>query len=173
MQIINHAQRTWFDEDPSKGSGLCTYHINILKKPTSLPVSNAFWYIGSTQSIKIEIVCLSLLPRHHGKNQQVTLYSSYQIMRGWRFLAVKVELLGSLGQSPRFNFDNYLVGTNTRKIFKTVSLILEGKGKDARIPKYWDGNAGDRIIKVLVEIFDQLEGKWWIFQEDYFLSLLL
>ena len=45
------------------------------------------------------------------------------------------------------------------KIFETVSLILEGKSKDARIPKYWDGNAGDRIIKVLVETFDQLQSK--------------
>lgn len=50
---------------------------------------------------------------------------------------------------------NYLIGTNTRKIFETVSLILEGKGKNAEIPKYWDGNAGDRIIKILVETFDQ------------------
>ena len=54
---------------------------------------------------------------------------------------------------------NYLIGTDTRKIFETVSLILEGKDKDARIPKYWDGNAGDRIIKVLVETFDQLQSK--------------
>jgi len=51
---------------------------------------------------------------------------------------------------------NYLIGTDTKKIFETVSLILKGKGKDARIPKYWDGNAGDRIIKILVETFDQL-----------------
>ena len=48
---------------------------------------------------------------------------------------------------------NYLIGTDTKKISETVSLILGGKGKEARIPKYWDGNAGDRIIKILVETF--------------------
>jgi UDP-N-acetylglucosamine 2-epimerase (non-hydrolysing) len=51
---------------------------------------------------------------------------------------------------------NYLIGTDTRKIFKTVSLILDGKGKKARIPKLWDGNAGDRIIKILTNFFDKL-----------------
>lgn len=51
---------------------------------------------------------------------------------------------------------NYLIGTNTRKICETVSLILEGKSKNSRIPKYWDGSAGDRIIKILVETFNQL-----------------
>ncbi len=49
---------------------------------------------------------------------------------------------------------NYLIGTDVKKIFETVSLILEGKGKAARIPKYWDGNAGDRIIKILGHAFD-------------------
>ncbi len=51
---------------------------------------------------------------------------------------------------------NYLIGTDTNKIFETVSLILEGMGKDARIPKYWDGNAGDRIIEILAETFNQV-----------------
>lgn len=44
---------------------------------------------------------------------------------------------------------NYLIGTDTRKIIETVSLIREGKGKDASIPKYWDGKAGDRIVEVI------------------------
>ena len=30
---------------------------------------------------------------------------------------------------------NYLIGTDTKKILETVSLILKGKGKDAVIPK--------------------------------------
>ena len=46
---------------------------------------------------------------------------------------------------------NYLIGTDTQKIIETVSLILDGKGKDSRIPMYWDGKAGDRIIKILAE----------------------
>ena len=53
---------------------------------------------------------------------------------------------------------NYLIGTDTRKIRETVSLILEGKGKDSRIPKYWDGSTGNRIIKILTETFNRLVG---------------
>jgi len=48
---------------------------------------------------------------------------------------------------------NYLIGTDEAKIKDTVSLILEGKVKLTKIPKYWDGKAGDRIIKVLIENF--------------------
>ena len=52
---------------------------------------------------------------------------------------------------------NYLVGTDTREIIEIVSLILDGKGKNHKIPKYWDGNTGDRIIKILVETFNRLK----------------
>ena len=54
---------------------------------------------------------------------------------------------------------NYLIGTDTGKIVETVSLILDGKGKDGRIPKYWDGNAGERIIKILAATYDQVRNK--------------
>ncbi|MEA2096131.1 MAG: UDP-N-acetylglucosamine 2-epimerase (non-hydrolyzing) [Candidatus Cloacimonadota bacterium] len=45
---------------------------------------------------------------------------------------------------------NYLIGTNPEKILSTVNLILSGKGKQAVIPKYWDGKAGERIVNILV-----------------------
>ena len=48
---------------------------------------------------------------------------------------------------------NYLIGTNTKIIFDTVSLLKEGKGKYATIPRLWDGNAAERIIKILIEHF--------------------
>lgn len=32
-----------------------------------------------------------------------------------------------------------------------VDVILEGKGKKGRCPKYWDGNAGERMVRVLEE----------------------
>jgi len=54
---------------------------------------------------------------------------------------------------------NYLIGSDTKKISETVSLILEGNGKNARIPKFWDGNAGERIIKILVENYRQMIGQ--------------
>ena len=50
---------------------------------------------------------------------------------------------------------NYLIGTDTKKISDAVLLILEGKNKAAKVPKYWDGKAGDRIIKILVENIDK------------------
>ena len=49
---------------------------------------------------------------------------------------------------------NYLVGTDTGKIKKTVKLILEGEGKESKVPKFWDGKAGERIIKTLIEAFN-------------------
>ena len=45
---------------------------------------------------------------------------------------------------------NYLIGTSPDKILSTVNLILSGKGKQAVIPKYWDGKAGERIVNILV-----------------------
>lgn len=53
---------------------------------------------------------------------------------------------------------NYLIGTDAGKILETASLILRGQGKEAMVPQYWDGNAGDRIIKILVETCNQRTG---------------
>jgi UDP-N-acetylglucosamine 2-epimerase (non-hydrolysing) len=50
---------------------------------------------------------------------------------------------------------NYLIGTDTQKILETVLLIQQGKGKKAKIPQYWDGKAGERIIRTLVEAVDK------------------
>jgi len=44
---------------------------------------------------------------------------------------------------------NLLIGTNPEKILKAVEEILAGRGKEAKVPKYWDGKAGERIVKVL------------------------
>ncbi len=51
---------------------------------------------------------------------------------------------------------NYLIGTDTEKIIKTVDLILSGRGKEATIPKYWDGKAGERIIDSILSYQVQL-----------------
>ncbi len=45
---------------------------------------------------------------------------------------------------------NYLIGTSPDRILKTIDLILAGRGRKARIPKYWDGRAGERIIATLL-----------------------
>lgn len=53
---------------------------------------------------------------------------------------------------------NYLTGTNPDKILSTAQVILSGKGKEGRIPPYWDGKAGERIVKELISRFSALSG---------------
>lgn len=50
---------------------------------------------------------------------------------------------------------NHLIGTKPERILETVEEILVGKGKGATVPKYWDGKAGERIIKVLCATIHQ------------------
>ncbi len=47
---------------------------------------------------------------------------------------------------------NYLIGTDKEKIIKTTDLILAGQGKQAGVPKYWDGRSGERIVDTLVSL---------------------
>lgn len=44
---------------------------------------------------------------------------------------------------------NYLIGTDPEKIMHTAREVLSGSSKKGRIPKYWDGQAGQRIIAIL------------------------
>jgi UDP-N-acetylglucosamine 2-epimerase (non-hydrolysing) len=44
---------------------------------------------------------------------------------------------------------NYLIGTDPVKIMDTVNMILDGQGKKGKIPQYWDGHAGDRIVEII------------------------
>lgn len=46
---------------------------------------------------------------------------------------------------------NYLIGKDPLRIMETVTNILNGQGKKGEIPRFWDGKAGDRIVKVLAE----------------------
>ncbi len=46
---------------------------------------------------------------------------------------------------------NYLTGTDPAKILSTARKILAGQGKKGEIPPYWDGKAGERIVKALIE----------------------
>jgi len=48
---------------------------------------------------------------------------------------------------------NYLVGTEPVKIVQTAGDILAGKCKIGKVPKYWEGQAGQRIIEVLASLF--------------------
>lgn len=46
---------------------------------------------------------------------------------------------------------NTLVGTSHSQIVGEVRQILAGNGKRGRIPKFWDGQAAQRIVKCLLE----------------------
>ncbi len=49
---------------------------------------------------------------------------------------------------------NEVVGNSPRRILNAVDRILRGKWKKGKIPKGWDGKAGERIVAVL----EKLEG---------------
>ncbi len=44
---------------------------------------------------------------------------------------------------------NRLVGNDPRRIVAAAAKILVGRGKIGRTPKYWDGKAASRIVKIL------------------------
>jgi len=48
---------------------------------------------------------------------------------------------------------NYLVGTDPARILAVAGKILSGKGKRGKIPPYWDGLSGERIVADLTEIY--------------------
>ncbi len=48
---------------------------------------------------------------------------------------------------------NYLTGIQTENILNTVDLILSNKGKVSKIPQFWDGKAGERIVSELVSTY--------------------
>ena len=45
---------------------------------------------------------------------------------------------------------NHLVGMNLDNIFRIVDNILDGQWKRGKIPPLWDGNAGKRIVDILI-----------------------
>lgn len=44
---------------------------------------------------------------------------------------------------------NTVVGTNTERILTAFEKIMSGKYKRGKIPKYWDGKASQRIVRIL------------------------
>lgn len=42
------------------------------------------------------------------------------------------------------------------EIIPEVQLIIDGKGKHGTIPKYWDGHAAERIVKMIMSLNDNL-----------------
>lgn len=48
---------------------------------------------------------------------------------------------------------NELVGNSPQQILARAMALLNGAQKVGRVPKLWDGHAGERIVKVLIEKF--------------------
>ncbi len=48
---------------------------------------------------------------------------------------------------------NIITGSNIEKIIEEVQNILDGKVKQGKVPKYWDGKAAQRIVKILLETY--------------------
>jgi UDP-N-acetylglucosamine 2-epimerase (non-hydrolysing) len=53
---------------------------------------------------------------------------------------------------------NVLVWNDTERIVEEAFKILEGRGKKAKIPEYWDGKTAERIVKILVEQYRRVPG---------------
>jgi len=53
---------------------------------------------------------------------------------------------------------NILVWNGTPQIIEEAFKILEGRGKKAKIPEYWDGKTAERIVKILVEQYRRVIG---------------
>lgn len=49
---------------------------------------------------------------------------------------------------------NYLVGTNSVKVEKAISVIMRGQAKRGKAPLYWDGKAAHRIAKLLLTLLN-------------------
>jgi len=48
---------------------------------------------------------------------------------------------------------NTVIGLDMKKLRKNVGLILGGKYKKGKIPKYWDGKASERITGIIKKLF--------------------
>ena len=44
---------------------------------------------------------------------------------------------------------NELVGDDFEKFKKLLKKLFDGKWKKAKVPKFWDGNASNRIVEIL------------------------
>ena len=49
---------------------------------------------------------------------------------------------------------NELIGTNPKAIKPVMELLFSGKWKKGRIPEMWDGQAAERIVNYLIDIFE-------------------
>lgn len=50
---------------------------------------------------------------------------------------------------------NTLVGTDPARILPAAVEVLEGRGKQGRVPELWDGHAAERIARVLVRFCEE------------------
>ncbi len=46
---------------------------------------------------------------------------------------------------------NELIGSDKKAISKSMKRLLSGQWKKGQIPPFWDGKAGERIIKIILE----------------------
>lgn len=53
---------------------------------------------------------------------------------------------------------NQLVPLDSESIVQYSMKILQGEVKKGTIPKYWDGNTAERVVKVLDKWFLKVEG---------------
>jgi len=50
---------------------------------------------------------------------------------------------------------NVLIGNDTERLRTELEKILNGKEKKGAIPPLWDGHAGERIARILLQYFEK------------------
>jgi UDP-N-acetylglucosamine 2-epimerase (non-hydrolysing) len=50
---------------------------------------------------------------------------------------------------------NNIVGTSTEKIIEAAMDVLNGEGREAKLPPLWDGRTADRILGALLEFEEE------------------
>ena len=92
---------------------------------------------------------------HLTKNASMVLTDSGGIQEETTYLKIPCVTLRENTERPITVSlgTNYLIGTAPEKILQTVTDILQNKGKHGKIPPLWDGNAGARIVEVLLKKF--------------------